>query len=52
MTRMMLVLLAYIVKYYDFEPVSNAQAEPIRAGFVNLPPLSIRVRFRRRKEVV
>ena len=52
MARLMVVLLTYIVKYYDFEPEKAFDKEsllPIRAGSVNLPPMKTKVRFRRRK---
>ena len=48
MVRLLMMLLARIVKYYDFEPTSRKRPVSIRAGFVNLPPLGMRARFRRR----
>ena len=52
MARLMVVLVTYIVKHYDFEPAGAVDKEsllPTRAGSVNLPPMSMRARFRRRK---
>ncbi|KAK3386118.1 cytochrome P450 [Podospora didyma] len=42
MVRLLMVLLAYIVKHYDFEPTTTQRPVGIRAGFVNLPPLGTR----------
>lgn len=52
MARLIVVLLTYIVKHYDFEPVEVFDKEfllPTRAGSVNLPPMGTKARFRRRK---